>query len=384
MNFVYIPFHDFKVGYKEGFRTRDCHVILHNISANPDSIHVVVNRPTLYLEELLGRKSRRTKGEVVYSKDNVIVQQVDDNLFVVDVIDYSVAKPIFLRKKFIEALYERNALKISQALDYINVGEFCSYESSPLTVSTVSKLKPKRRVFDGVDNLCLHETYKEHVEHLKAVYLSVLESYDRVIFNSTASYEYFDCGRLYPRVAVLANGVDPDRFIAEYERPEIFSHDVTNVVYAGKMQSMFDVSLVEELAKTYPRVQFYFLGKVLSGGVDKLGHNFENVHFVGDIHYNDLASYITNSDICFIPYIQSAQHGGDPIKFYEYYAAGKKVISTDIGEIKKYANNTTVFVVDRDDFVLSFNSLLKDTLIENRDIPENITWKYIAEQIFGM
>jgi len=383
MDFVYIPFHDFKVGYKEGFRTRDCHVIWHNIDSNPDRIHVVINRPTLYLEEILGRKSRFTQGTVVYKKGRLIIQKIDTNLFLIDIVDYSIFKPLLLGKKFIESLYLKNVDKIRSALEYIKINNYCTYESSPLTASTVSLLKPDKCIFDGVDNLCLHETYKRYTSHLKSVYKSILNNYDTVVFNSTASYEYFECADLYPDVKVLANGVDPDRFLKDYTRPEMFNFGVTNVVYAGKMQSMFDISLVEELAQVYPHVHFFFLGKVLSGGISKLGEIFPNVHFLGDIHYNMLPCYITNADICFIPYIQSAQHGGDPIKFYEYYAAGKLIISTDIGEIKKYSNQTTVFVVNRAEFVESFSFLLKDIVVENRSIPEAITWKFISNSIFG-
>lgn len=388
MNIVFFPFHDYKLSLLEGFRTRDAHIYSQSIKNTAVDKVIIINRPTLLLEVLLKRKTYKTAGTVIYSSSSLTIQKISEKVFIVDIIDFSFFKPIFKGKSFISELYFRNRKLIKIALTKLECKKFLSYESSPLTRKTVEFLSPQKKVFDGVDNFCKHDSYAALRDPLKAEYSHIINSYEKIFFNGKDSLDYFSCSD-NSRVEFMANGVDFERFQAEYAPPLCYLDSQKNnkkiAVYAGKMQSMFDIDLVKNLAITNPDVDFYFLGKILEGQPNIELAEYANVIFVGDVHYDSLPAYIANATVCIIPYLVNKQHGGDPIKFYEYLASGNAIVSTCIGDIQRYHDNLSVFVVEKENFLSSFKLALAKECSKNiRIIPEHMTWQYKANYMFEL
>jgi hypothetical protein len=386
MNIIFLPFHDYKLSLLEGFRTRDAHIYGQSIKDPAVDKVIIINRPTLLLEVLLKRKTSKTAGTIIYSNSTMTIQKISDKVYIIDILDLSMIKPILKGKGFISELYFRNRKLIQNALIKLECKDFVSYESSPLTRETVDFLSPRKKVFDGVDNFCKHDSYAALRERLRNDYNKIINNYESIFFNGKDSLDYFNCSD-NERVEFMANGVDVARFQNDYPQPKSYTKSQENnkkiAVYAGKMQSMFDVELVRELAIANPAVDFYFLGKILEGQPDKDLAEFTNVVFVGDVHYDSLPAYITNATVCIIPYLVNKQHGGDPIKFYEYLASGSSIVSTCIGDIQRYHDSSSVFIVNKENFVKSFNTaLLKGDIKESRTIPEHMTWQYKARYMF--
>tara|TARA_B110000211_G_C14092689_1_gene560142 strand:- start:2527 stop:3702 length:1176 start_codon:yes stop_codon:yes gene_type:complete len=379
MNIICFPFHDYKTALKEGFRTRDTHLYSQFKHSKGVENVVIVNRPTLVLELLLGRKSYKTQGILVYKDLFLCITKVEDNVYVIDILDCSFIRPVLEKKAFISKLYKKNYQYILKALKILKIDDYISYESSPLTRETVHLLSPTKKIFDGVDNFCKHQTYQSMVLWLKSEYKIIIASYPFVYFNSHDSISYFNCEH-QANVEFLSNGVDFLRFQCAKTLPSAFKEVSGSIgVYAGKMQSMFDVELVKELAVAFPTTDWFYLGKVLEGNINELFSGYANVHFLGDIHYDQLPSYIINATICIIPYDIEKQHGGDPIKFYEYFATGLPIVSTKIGEISSFHDNESVFIVNRNEFVESCGKALAIKASEYRKLPEQITWVYKAQ-----
>lgn len=382
LNVVCLPFHDYKIAQTEGFRTRDTHIFSHFIKSDLVENVVVINRPTLLLEIVLGKKKLLTKGKLLYKNNGVYITRVDPKTIVIDVIDYSLLGPVIDGKKFIVELYSNNINKIKKSLEWLGIREFITYESSPLTVSLCSKLPSQYRIFDGVDNLCKHPTYVNHKKAIEKLYFQAINSYQHVMFNSNDSIDYFDVSNL-ENVEFVANGVDDELFRKKLTSPSRFNNSLgKNILYAGKMQDLFDVELVLSLASSFPNDTFYFLGKILKKGIKEHFEGIKNVCFTGDIPYSDLPNYVANADVCIIPYIVGNQHGGDPIKFYEYMAANKAIVSTKIGEIEKYHNGKDIFVVNKVDFEIALAKAL-DCKFEkvSHDLEAGITWREKAGSI---
>jgi glycosyltransferase involved in cell wall biosynthesis len=379
MNIICFPFHDYKTALKEGFRTRDTHLYSLFVESEGVDNVVVVNRPTLALEVVLGRKSYKTDGQVIYKDLFLYITKVEEKVYVVDILDFSFIRPVLEKKRFISKLYEKNHKYIFKALNILKIDNYISYESSPLTRETVHKLAPIEKIFDGVDNFCKHKTYTNMKLWLKSEYEIIIDTYPNVYFNSHDSISYFDCEDK-ANVEFLSNGVDFLRFQNRAELPSAFKRVNSSIgVYAGKMQSMFDVKLVKELAVAFPATEWFFLGKVLEGNINEVFSSYANVHFLGDIHYDKLPSYIMNATICIIPYDIEMQHGGDPIKFYEYFATGLPIVSTKIGEISSFHDDESVFIVNRSEFVESCRKALTIKASEYRKLPAQITWVYKAQ-----
>ncbi|RZQ54947.1 hypothetical protein C1E23_01290 [Pseudoalteromonas phenolica] len=379
MNIVCVPFHDYKVALKEGFRTRDTHIYGSWEGVEKVEKIVILNRPTLMLESILGRRDKLTEGEVVYSSSQMNIVKVSSKTFVVDVLRWDIIGPVLKGKAYIPSLYWRSKDYFHKALQILEVHDFISYESSPLSKNLINYLHPRVKIFDGVDNFCKHESYQPLKGWLESEYQEIISNYENVYFNSRDSISYFNSSKK-SNVEFIANGVDFERFKATYPKPsQLESIPGKVAIYAGKMQSMFDVDLVKECASKYPDISWVFLGKVLEGNIDSKFDNFENVFFLGDIHYDELPAYITNADLCIIPYRIEKQHGGDPIKFYEYLASGLPIVSTNIGEIAQYSNELDVFVVEKNDFVVSISKAIRCEKNITRTLPNNMTWSSKSE-----
>ena len=95
MNILCFPFHDYKTALKEGFRTRDTHLYsLFQYNESIDKV-VIVNRPTLALEVMLGRKTFKTEGRKVFESLTLCITEVSDKTFVIDTLDLSILGPVF-------------------------------------------------------------------------------------------------------------------------------------------------------------------------------------------------------------------------------------------------------------------------------------------------
>lgn len=380
---VCIPFHDIKLAQKEGFRTRDAHLYKHFSESGRLDKTVIFNRPTMLAEIILRKKSLLTHGDLIYSGGGIFVTKIHDSLFSVDVLDGNFLGPVLKGKRFIPELYVRNFDKYKRALEFLGIKEFITYESSPLTVAFCKKLDPLSRVFDGVDNLCKHSTYQGFREFLGEMYRYVIDSYDVVLFNSTDSIDYFEAAGK-ENVTFLPNGVDFEFFAEPGKCPELLTNlPRPIVVYAGKMQEMLDVELISLAAKKFPAATFVLLGKVLDKGIKSKLSIVKNVVFGGDIKYEGLPGYLQCADVCFIPYRVDKQHGGDPIKFYEYMAVNKPIVTTSIGEIAKYHDGHSILVVDRDDFVSSLGKVISYRGKINNILPDRMTWRFKSDYILS-
>jgi spore maturation protein CgeB len=87
-----------------------------------------------------------------------------------------------------------------------------------------------------------------------------------------------------------------------------------------------------------------------------------------------------------IPYSRENQHGVDPIKFYEYLAMEKPVVTSDIGGVGQFKDYPQVCVArDHSDFIRGLEFFLKKIergeSIGIKPLPEWCSWKYKAHKI---
>ena len=68
---------------------------------------------------------------------------------------------------------------------------------------------------------------------------------------------------------------------------------------------------------------------------------------VGTKPYETLPSYLANIDVCLIPFkINQITLASNPIKMYEYLAAGKPVVSTALPEVIQNASKIVYIGTD--------------------------------------
>ncbi|MDP8249255.1 MAG: glycosyltransferase [Candidatus Tritonobacter lacicola] len=134
--------------------------------------------------------------------------------------------------------------------------------------------------------------------------------------------------------AALSPDLKPAGEIARMKRPVIgFIGAVTDY--------KLDIPLLEAVAQMRPDWSLVLAGPVLKP-CDRFGSSSlserENVHVLGKVPYEKLPAYVKGFDVCIIPYaLNDYTRGVFPIKFFEYMATGKPVVSTPLPSLLGYS-----------------------------------------------
>jgi glycosyltransferase involved in cell wall biosynthesis len=179
-------------------------------------------------------------------------------------------------------------------------------------------------------------------------------------------------------VTVIGNGVDTEMWTLNDARPEDLPKGVI-VGYAGKLAHRIDANLVAAVAALMPAVEFVFVGPVLAGTPLSPMRNIRNVHLLGDRRYDELPAYVRNFDVAWIPHrVGDGESGGDPIKLYEYWAAGRPVVSTPIDGMAKWAGSLAL-AQDPQSAVDAIRRMLTTPVVP--PVPPEHKWSAIADRI---
>jgi len=149
--------------------------------------------------------------------------------------------------------------------------------------------------------------------------------------------------------AVVRNGADlahfngrgsrlgqPDEELARLPRPIIG--------YIGCIDSWFDSESIAFLAASRPNLSLVLVGPVQDRAIARRLKFFRNIYLLGPKPYLDLPCYLDAFAVCLIPFrINELTRAVNPVKLYEYLAAGKPVVAADLDEIRQYQNLVSIY-----------------------------------------
>ena len=391
MNLVMVPFHDWRKCEREGFRTRDAH-LMEEFARHPQvGKLLVVNRPLSWSEMALRRRPRATPGgRRIVRCGHSILSQMSDKVFVLDILVPEVVRPLWLRRRWTAYIMgtDRVSDATTWAMDHLKISTapWSFLLGSPLFAPLIEKTPQWPFSFDADDNLLKHSMYRR-VPKLQEYYDYCLEHADAVFTNSQENRDWF-----LPRrkdALWIPNGVSTDRFRPGVSHPlprDMIGIRRPVVGYAGHMQEMVDVEGTLKVVRALPDVSFVFIGRRLSPRWVAPLWKEPNCHYLGDKRYQELPSYLAAFDVCFIPYSPERQHGGDPLKFYEYLAMGKPTVTTNIGGVGKFADYPQVRITETVSEFLGPLSHFIDSVkhgrqIVQRPVPTECEWKTKADMM---
>jgi glycosyltransferase involved in cell wall biosynthesis len=107
--------------------------------------------------------------------------------------------------------------------------------------------------------------------------------------------------------------------------------------YYGALAKWFDYDLLKFLAENTD-YSYVIIGPDYDRSMHKYGldqHN--NIYLLGSKNYNDLPDYAHYFDLATIPFkIDKVTESTSPVKLFEYMAAGKPIVTSDMHECRKY------------------------------------------------
>lgn len=118
-----------------------------------------------------------------------------------------------------------------------------------------------------------------------------------------------------------------------------------------------DAGLLKYLAEKRPQWIFLLIGRN-SMEPDEF-ENYKNIRLVGEKNFEDLPSYCKAIDVGLIPFVKSPLTDNcNPLKLYEYLAAGLPVVSTDIPEVR-FWKDSVLIAKERENFLESCEMAMK-------------------------
>lgn len=199
----------------------------------------------------------------------------------------------------------------------------------PLYIGYYNLFPKAIAVFDAVDDWSLHPAYRRHRQKIRQNY-DKIEQTAKCIF--TVSKDLRD--RLFhknPKVHWIPNGVDAEQF-ADLQSALISQSQANKKIrigYIGTIQSRIDFDLMQKVVSLNPDKEFIFAGPIWKDAPVEKMSKFKNVIFTGRISYDNIYLYLADFSVAIIPHKQSAfTRSMNPMKMYEYLAAGLPVVST--------------------------------------------------------
>lgn len=174
-------------------------------------------------------------------------------------------------------------------------------------------------------------------DFLKDNCIRLLKSSDLVVTSSQFLFEVAQKYTSEDKIAVIRNGTETDHFYQAYVPEGQKKEKERKVIgYYGAVAHWFAWEKVVYLAKNLPDCDIVIIGEVTEHK-DKL-ESCKNIKLLGEKKYQDLPEYLVDFDVCLIPFDTSTDliKATNPVKFYEYLSAGKKVVATQIPELEPF------------------------------------------------
>jgi len=129
------------------------------------------------------------------------------------------------------------------------------------------------------------------------------------------------------------------------------------VVYAGHLYPYKGIpDLVESASKLHPDVRLVIVGgrKTDLDRTKELAerNDLKNVIFIGRVLHKEVPRYLHAADITVMPYTKEShhvEHYSSPLKLFEYLAAERAILTTDLPAVREILNDDTAEFVPPED-----------------------------------
>ncbi|MCH9724540.1 MAG: glycosyltransferase [Planctomycetes bacterium] len=174
-----------------------------------------------------------------------------------------------------------------------------------------------------------HSGFNNTASEILQVEAELLKNADLVITTSAALSDKVEETR---KNTLIRNAADSNWFSQPPENVA-YQSDKPVIGYFGAISEWFDIELVIKAAQAYPEYDFVLIGSTYLCDTAK-AKTVPNIHFIGEVPYADLKGYLYAFDVCLIPFkLTDLIYYTNPVKLYEYLAAGKPVVATAMPEL---------------------------------------------------
>jgi glycosyltransferase involved in cell wall biosynthesis len=194
------------------------------------------------------------------------------------------------------------------------------------------------------------------------------------------------------KIVYIGNGVDSGLFLKNTApaaalvkfRPRPI------LLYIGAISEWTDFTTLEKVAATHPDKMLVLIGPAVPAvrpQMDKL-LAFANVQHLGVVKHDELPAYLAAADVCLIPLLKNElTRFLNPNKLYEYFAAGKPVVSMALSPDLIAMREHVFLAEDAASFAAQIEPALATTQSraeERRHLAAANDWQEKAKQMAGL
>jgi len=224
---------------------------------------------------------------------------------------------------------------VSSICDYIkqeNISIDILWVSSPEHLPFLKRINSRLACYDCMDN------YESFFPQLASIEQELFRRVD-VSFVSAALLE--DKARKFAKeVHLVPNGVEVERFSKVLEEAYPLPADMSTIPsprigYYGSIDDWMDCDIFDELFKK-TGLSTVLIGPIKSNTAKKLKES-KHVILLGAKPYSQLPAYLAHFSVCILPFKDTElTRAVDPVKVYEYLAAGKDVVATPLPALAQH------------------------------------------------
>lgn len=175
---------------------------------------------------------------------------------------------------------------------------------------------------------------------LKEIEEALFKQSDLVIVSAEKLFE--DKRKFNENTFIIRHGTDWRHFRTALEKSTKIPDEIKDlprpvIGFHGLLADWVDYELIEKTASYFKDGSVVLIGKIAVDAERKVKilDDVKNVHFLGRKPYERLPAYCKGFDVSLNPFaINELTLAANPLKVREYLAAGLKVVSTDIPEVR--------------------------------------------------
>lgn len=225
---------------------------------------------------------------------------------------------------------------MAQLRDAAGITDCLSLVHLPFWAPLVTELRRRYAWPMAYDCMDDHSGFSTNTESMLQHEQRLIEDSDLVITTSTLLSER--CESASRALARIPNAADFHHFSAlPFDHP-LGSDERVTVGYYGAIAEWFDVQMIAGAARLRPDWRFVLIGHTFGADLSAI-ESLDNVDLVPEQTYEELPSFLQDFDVALIPFLLTPLTSAtNPVKFYEYLAAGKPVVATPLPELQAYSD----------------------------------------------
>ena len=216
----------------------------------------------------------------------------------------------------------------------------------------VTRIANTIRIYDCMDH---HEGFGNVPEKLIDIEKNMLSEADQIIVTSTWLQEFTQ--DYNNNVAVIRNAGEYEHFSKSPKQKYIDPKNRKIIGYFGAIAEWFDIGLIKAISIALPDALILLIGDDTINAQKTL-KKLTNVQFIGEIPYSKLPYYLHSFDVCLLPFqVIPLTLATNPVKVYEYLAAGKPVVCVDLPEVAQFGDLVSC-ASTQDEFIRSVSEII--------------------------